>query len=169
MDLLRREAIGQSPNTRIGKFFEAADKLSKKFLTSSSFMALIATFVQRITESTIDDQNIVLINWSKMEHVAIKGADEEIIEQEQCRSDLGSKEPHHSSSSSCRLKHYDAKHEHTHGIQNSHPSKSSKRGITRKESWIRNKSNYQRVCNTTVTVDHEFLGQKMTHRANVRE
>lgn len=48
--LLRKDVMGETLEAHISKSFDtyaAADRLLKKDLTSSSFMALIATFVRR--------------------------------------------------------------------------------------------------------------------------
>lgn len=73
LDLLPKEVISETLEAYLVRFFDtyaAAYRLSKKLLASSSFMALIATFVPRKTDSVIANQNTVLEKVSEKEAMA---------------------------------------------------------------------------------------------------
>lgn len=114
LDLLRKKVIGETLNAGIAKFFDtdaAPVRLSKKLLTSSSFMALITTFVRRKTDSAIADQKCRLAMASKKEAVPDLEAYDDIIETPPSRSDSGSEEPQHSRPSRRRSKNLHGKRE----------------------------------------------------------
>lgn len=70
LDLLRKDVIGEKLDRHIAKFFDteaATDGLSKKLMTSSSFMAPIATFVSRRPDSAIADMGTAAAKASKIE------------------------------------------------------------------------------------------------------
>lgn len=74
------EAIGETPEAHIAKFrnnYAATDWLWKKLLTSSSFMALITTFVHQKTGAPIAEKKTVFAEasnrnpWRPWKYVAI--------------------------------------------------------------------------------------------------
>lgn len=84
VDQFRKDIIGETPDAHIAKFFAndaAADELSKNFLTSSSLMAVIVSFVRHKTYFAIEDQNTVFSKTLKMELLAAMDAYDNIIEE----------------------------------------------------------------------------------------
>lgn len=62
LELFREDVIGETLNTHISRCFDtcaATDRLSKKLLTSSSFMTAISTIVRHKTDTAIEEQNWV--------------------------------------------------------------------------------------------------------------
>lgn len=84
LDLLQNDVTGRILDTHIAKFFDTCagiDRLLKKLFTLSSFMAPITTFLQRKTNTTIDDKYIVVAKVSKMEPMAGREVCGSVIEE----------------------------------------------------------------------------------------
>lgn len=77
LDLLPKDVIGDTLEAHIAKFLdtdEFTDRVQKKLLTSSSFMASIATYVHRKTNTAIADRNIVFTKTSKERNSCTHGS-----------------------------------------------------------------------------------------------
>lgn len=102
LDRLSKEVIGETPNAYIAKSFDmdaAADSLSKKRLSSSSYTGQIATFVQRKTDTAIAAMKPGFTKASKMKLVAATDIYGDNIGGLQSCLDLESEEPHRRRSS----------------------------------------------------------------------
>lgn len=102
LEPLHKDVMSKTLEVHIAKFFEisaAADRLWKKFMKSSSFMAPIATFVPRKTDCAKADQNTLIAKASKREPVVATEAYGDNIEEAPSWSDSGIEETHRSRSS----------------------------------------------------------------------
>lgn len=117
LDLLRKDSIGENVNALIAKFSDTdadTDRLSKKFLTSTSSMASRATIVRRKTDSAIAGENTEMAEATKKESMEATEAYGDIIEEPPSQSDTRSEEPHGSRSSRIPSKNPHAKREERH-------------------------------------------------------
>lgn len=95
MAQLLNEFIGATLEAYMAKFFDidaGVYRLLRKFLTWSSSMALIATFVRRKSDTAFADQNAVLADASKKGTGEATKSYGEMIEAPPSKSDLGSEE-----------------------------------------------------------------------------
>lgn len=96
LDQLRKEVVGETLDVHIAKFLDmdaAADRVSKKLLTSSSLMAPVVTFVQRKSDTAIADKGTEFTKASKMEPVIATEIYGDIVEELPSQYDSGSEEP----------------------------------------------------------------------------
>lgn len=92
LEMLRKEVIVKTLDAHIAKIFDtnaAAGRVSKRLLTSSSFMARVATLAQRITDTKMDAKKYSLSNSSREPMDTIKTVDED-SKSLPSRSDSGS-------------------------------------------------------------------------------
>lgn len=92
MDLLRKDVNGKTLEVHRAKLFDtyvAGNTLSKKLLTSSSFMASVVTFVRHKDNSCIADQSTVFAKASKKQLAAATEACGYIIEEPSSELDSG--------------------------------------------------------------------------------
>lgn len=88
LDSLREEVIAETLEPHVRKYFDndaAADRLSKKLLTSRAFVVPIATLVRHRTDSAIACQNTVIGRESKDEPLSARAAHEDIFEIQSSR------------------------------------------------------------------------------------
>lgn len=84
LEVLRESVIGKTLDVHVAILFDnnaATDMLSQELQTLSSFMAPIATFVQRKTNTTIVDRNLVITKASEMETMTAKEDYGKVIEK----------------------------------------------------------------------------------------
>lgn len=128
-DQLRKDVIRETLDATTAKPFDtdtAVDRLSKKLLTSSSFMVPITTFLQRRIDTAIADKFTVLKKATKMKPMAAMEQYGDTIEEPPSRLDSGSEEPHRRRSSRRPSKTWRAKRVDRHSKQHSHSTRSLK-------------------------------------------
>lgn len=109
---LRRDVIGDTLDAQVEKPFDsdaATDGLSMKLLTSSSFMALIVTFVGRELDTAILDQNALIAKALKRKPATNTEEYGDIIKEPSSPSDFEIEEPNRSRSSKRWWKNFYAK------------------------------------------------------------
>lgn len=108
LDKLCKDVVGESLNAHIAKFLNtdaAADVFSKRSLISSSFMAPIATFLRRKTDTAMEDKKYSTASTSE-EPINTVQAFNENSESLPSRSDSLSDEVSRRKSSKRRLKRF---------------------------------------------------------------
>lgn len=96
LDLLRKELLGKTLDADVSELFDldaAADRLSKRLLTSSSFIAPIDTFVDRESDSSISDKNKVFAKASIMKPAGAMEVIGDIVKDPPRQSDSDVRSP----------------------------------------------------------------------------